>query len=241
MLVSNCPRCGTEKMTFDVWAQQYRGHGGRIDWQHIYEVFAVCRHCERSTIFLLRLDEYDANHTFSPANTGALVMLEGSLNTFFKVERHVGLRDEVSYEPPQHLPAQIRSVFEEGAACLSIGCVNAAATMFRLCVDLATEPLLPPVVEGEQIMPDRKTRRDVGLRLPWLFENGLLPADLADLAIAVKDDGNDGAHRASLSEADAQDLREFSYALLDRLISEPERIRLAAERRAERRRPVQTQ
>ena len=51
--------------------------------------------------------------------------------------------------------------------------------MLRLCIDLATKPMLPAEeVEGL----NRKTRRDLGSRLPWLFDNGLLPNDLRDLA-----------------------------------------------------------
>jgi hypothetical protein len=50
-----------------------------------------------------------------------------------------------------HLPANIENAFSEGAGCLSIECFNAAATMFRLCVDLATRPLLP--VDGCRFEP----------------------------------------------------------------------------------------
>ena len=40
--------------------------------------------------------------------------------------------------------------------------------MFRLVVDIATVELLP-IDEADR--PNAKTCRDLGLRLPWLFEN----------------------------------------------------------------------
>jgi hypothetical protein len=75
-----------------------------------------------------------------------------------------------------------------------------------------------------------KTRRDLGLRLPWLFENGRLPVELAELARCVREDGNDGAHQGTLTEPDAADLLDFTMAFLQRVYTEPKRIELAARR-----------
>ena len=112
-----------------------------------------------------------------------------------------------SFEPgtpatklPDHLPEEIEAAFREGAMCLAVSCHNAAATMFRLCVDLATRSLLPTV---ETPGLNAKVRRDLGLRLPWLFQNQLLPTTLHDLSACIKEDGNDGAHAGNLSKADA--------------------------------------
>ena len=107
--------------------------------------------------------------------------------------------------------------------------------MFRLCVDLATKSMLP--AEDAPGL-NAKTRRDLGLRLPWLFESGRLPEALRYLSSCIKEDGNDGAHAGSLSEADAADLLDFSIALLERIYTEPERLRLAKERRDARRLPA---
>jgi hypothetical protein len=108
--------------------------------------------------------------------------------------------------------------------------------MFRLCIDLATRPLLP---EEELDGLTRKIRRDLGLRLPWLFDNSKLPSDLRELSSCIKDDGNDGAHAGTLKKEDAEDLLEFASAFLERLYTEPEKLRLAKERRDDRRSPKQ--
>ena len=130
------------------------------------------------------------------------------------------------------MPDEINSVFREGATCLKVDCWNAAGTMFRLCIDLVTKGLLP---EGEVELPNQRTRRNLGLRLPWLFDNHLLPEGLRELSTCVREDGNDGAHAGTLTKKDAEDLLDFTRILLERMYTEPERVRLAAERRRQRR------
>jgi Domain of unknown function (DUF4145) len=132
------------------------------------------------------------------------------------------------------VPDNIARVFREGATCLSVECWNAAGTMFRVCIDLATRSMLP---EGDVAGLNNKVRRDLGLRLPWLFDNGKLPADLRDLSTAVREDGNDGAHEGTLIKQDAEDLLDFTRALLERIYTEPTRLALAKERREKRRVP----
>ncbi len=89
--------------------------------------------------------------------------------------------------------------------------------------------------EGEVKGLNSKVRRDLGLRLPWLFDNGILPEALRELSSCVKDDGNDGAHEGTLKKEDAEDLLDFTYALLERIYTEPKRLQLAKERRLSRR------
>jgi hypothetical protein len=80
-----------------------------------------------------------------------------------------------------------------------------------------------------------KIRRDLGLRLPWLFANGILSNDLLELSTCIREDGNDGAHQGTLTKADAEDLLDFTVSLLERLFTEPNQLRIAKERREERR------
>jgi hypothetical protein len=163
-----------------------------------------------------------------------LLKVEGALNNYVEINSHISLKDQASTAPPDHIPKNIEAVFREGATCLAVGCYNAAGTMFRLCVDLATRAMLPKEqTEGL----NAKVRRDLGLRLPWLFENGRLPEALKELSSCIKEDGNDSAHAGTLNESDAEDLLDFTTALLERIYTEPERLRLAKERRDTRRAP----
>jgi hypothetical protein len=222
-LVANCPRCGSHHITFDVTAAKpYRVDYG---WQHWYEAFGVCRHCGRTAIFILS-ESTGGDHKY--VHKVGLLKVDGSLNNYVDVKGHISLKDNITIGPPEFLPKDIESAFSEGATCLAVGCYNAAGTMFRLCVDKATRAMLPA-----DDLPglNAKTRRDLGLRLPWLFDNGHLPNSLKELSTCIKEDGNDGAHAGTLAEADASDLLDFSIALLERIYAEPERLRLAKVRR----------
>lgn len=239
MLVENCPRCGARKITFDVLAQ-VDSHT-EFSWQRWYEIFCVCRQCDAPTIFLVGLDDIEHRDRFY--RDGGLVEHKGALNTYFDVRRFISLRDHAQQVPPEHLPDAINDAFKEGAACLSVECFNAASTMFRLCVDLATRPLLPErndIVEGQDTedagpQPNSRQRRNLGLRLEWLFENRFLPNPLRELAQCIREDGNDGAHVGNLTREDAEDLLDFTVEILERLFTEPMRIELAKERRDKRR------
>jgi hypothetical protein len=223
----NCPRCKSQKITFDLKAANIVGT--QYDWQNWYETFCVCRHCSRATIFVL---SESVNSDYEHVHKTGILKLEGAVNKYLDIEKYVSLKDEATALPPEYVPKEIADVFKEGATCLAVSCYNAAGTMFRLCVDLATRSMLPAEdVDGL----NAKVRRDLGLRLPWLFAKGLLPGDLKDLSACIKDDGNDGAHAGTLKPPDAEDLLDFTYALLERIYTEPARIRLAQERRDSRR------
>ena len=226
-LVSDCPRCKASKTTFDVLASNDRGVGS-YGWNKKFEAYSVCRNCRTGTIFVLELIDRNAKPTF----TYECASFKGSINSFFENLGHISLKDKVGIEPPEYLPAHVDAAFQEGATCLAVQCFNAAATMFRLCVDYATQDLLPDV--GHEPSLNSKQRRDLGLRLQWLFDNEKLPNELHDLAHCIKEDGNDGAHRGTLSSADAEDLLDFTTHLLERRYTLPKRIEEAAARRASR-------
>jgi hypothetical protein len=231
LLVQDCPRCDSSAITFDVIAELFIDV--RYDWVRSYEIFCICRHCRRSTTFLVKLTDYDMHDDFREPES--LVRFPGSLNRHFGVEGYISLIDMASVAPPEHVPETVAAVFNEAAACLKVECFNAAGTMFRLCVDMVTRPLLPDPQDTTATQPNNKERRDLGLRLPWLFANSRLPRELEELAACIREDGNDGAHAGTLNEEDAEDLLDFTIALLERIYTEPKRLALAKERRTARR------
>jgi hypothetical protein len=230
-LVADCPRCGANKITFDLDAAIIVGL--RHSWQQVYEAYCVCRRCKRSVIFLLSDHGIDENGVIK--KSGGLVKLSAAANRCVEVERYLSLRDEAPVAPPEHVPDEIAAVFTEGATCLAVECYNAAATMFRLCVDLATAGLLP---EADEDGLTKDIRRTLGRRLKWLFDHARLPESYRELSTCIKEDGNDGAHAGTLKKADAQDLLDFTTALLERRYTEPKRVELAKARRTERRKPA---
>ena len=104
--------------------------------------------------------------------------------------------------------------------------------MYRLCIDIVTRDMLP----AENVFGlNSGIRRNLGLRLPWLFDNGNLPESLRELSKCVREDGNDGAHTGTITKTDADDLLDFTTIFLERIYTEPERLRLANARRDSRR------
>jgi len=222
-LVANCPRCGARSITFDVKALNFLNKDAYsgVEW---YEAFGVCRRCSTGTTFVIYGELEDK-----------IERLKGqALNQYVQVDSFISIKDQATVAPPEHVPLDIANVFREAATCLRVECWNAAGTMFRLCVDLATRPMLPEKdVEGL----NAKTKRDLGLRLPWLFANNKLAASLRELSTAIREDGNDGAHQGTLTKEDAEDLLDFTVALLKRVFTEPKQLELAEERRKQRRTP----
>jgi hypothetical protein len=230
-IVHDCPRCGAKRITFEVCAELHVNT--KYNWQKFYESFCVCRSCYRSTVFVIGFRDSQCERLFK--NPDSIANFDGDITSLFEVEGYISRANLHSLDPPEHLPDDIRLAFEEGASCFAINCYNAAATMFRLCLDLATKPLLPSADEDGLAKPNEKERRDLGLRLQWLFRHKLLPEALVELAKCVREDANDGAHAGTLSRADAEDLIDFATAILERLITEPEKLRIAQQRRDERR------
>lgn len=226
-LVVNCPRCGARKITAIILAAYFTEI--RHDWLTCHDAFSVCKNCHQTTVFLLELTDY--NYKDIHVKTG-IAKIPDSVNNYFKVAGYRSLKDNVSVRAPEHVPANIVTAFDEGAVCLSVNCFNAAGTMFRLCVDHATNALLPPTdVDGL----NKQIRRSLGLRVQWLLATNRLPKDLQELSKCIKEDGNDGAHAGTLTKPDVEDLLDFTVLLLERLYTEPMRLQLAQDRRNKRR------
>lgn len=228
-LVADCPRCDAKKITFNLKAMTHAGTFQNYGKSHNrYEAFCVCLHCYASTVFVIS----DRLQHASKITQDQYLGINGTINEYIDIRGYISLKDANKTDTPEHVPDDISAIFQEGAACLSIECNNAAGTMFRLCIDIVSKNLLPEeITQGL----NHRTRRDLGLRLPWLFDNGKLPENLRELSMCIKEDGNDGAHAGTLSAEDAEDMLDFTVMLLERIYTEPERVRIAQERRVKRR------
>jgi hypothetical protein len=225
-IVYDCPRCGARHITFDVNGGTRLPDAG---WKYQYEALCTCRKCKRSSIFVLLgksipLQQY-LDHL-------GLMQVQGTIDEFVGVSGYVSIKDKNVMQPPADVPEEIGRIFTEGATCLAVECFNAAGTMFRLCVDLATQSIVP--ADTGQV-PSQKVIRSLGLRMDWIFNHGLMPHSLKELSTCVKEDGNDGAHKGTLVRADADDLLDFTRELLEQLYSNPAKLERAKERRAARR------
>lgn len=224
--VHDCPRCPAKHSTFDVLGQNYVG--AKYDWQRHFEVFASCRRCQKgSAFYMTQVSIHDDGHVVW---AGGMQKYDGSIDRLVTIVKVVSVSDQRGRTTPPHVTGSLATAFEEAAKCEAAGCWNASAAMYRATIDLLTKPLLP--AEGA---PDTFTRRNLGKRLDWLFDNGKLPPDLREHAKAIQLDGNDGVHDVNLSEIDAADVGDFSELILERLVTHPEQLKAAAIRRQDRR------
>lgn len=226
--VNDCPRCGASRITFEIKGDVFLEHISEN--AALFEALCLCRSCNSSSIFELFL--YVKN-TSNVVQYRPITEFPGALPREIRVGNYVSTASRVTIPPPDHLPADVKACFMEGAACLAINCFNAAGAMFRLALDIATKAILDQY--SGPVAPNRDQRNKLAFRLDFLFDQKVLDPSLRDLADSVRHDGNDGAHDGTLTEADAADLVDFTQLLLERIYTEPARITLAKARRDERR------
>lgn len=236
-VVMDCPRCGVlnTTMTIKGFTETSR--------ENIWEFLALCRACRKASCIQGEL-QYIEEWIRAARQCGEnLIKFKKEKVYECLKQNNVDLLDyfeEISFQPtlknirpsPEHLPSQIHELFEEASKCLSIGCFNAAGAMFRLCLDITTKDIINKN-SGKQ--PTTDNQKTIHKRLTWIFDQGILPRSLDDLSRCIKDDGNDAAHDGNIGKAEAEDLLDFTKILLERIYTEPENIRIAAERRQQRR------
>ncbi len=228
IMTATCPRCDSKNMTFDVKSCNARGIYYRH--QHKYELFAVCKGCKQATIFVAEEGAYpEENFHHNPEN---IMKVEDSLNNFFTIDKFINVRDNMNHYTPEFIPDNIKEIFEEGDACLSIGCWNAAGAMFRLCVDLTTKDMISK--ETEEDIPQDVINK-LAPRIDWLFAKDKIPSDLKDIASIIRQDGNDGVHDGTLERIDAINMLEFTTELLEDIYTRKAKKENANKRTKERR------
>ena len=228
LLVTACPRCDAERITFDMLAGRRSTRAN--NWPVRFEFYCECRECRRGSIFHLELNAYESGAAFE--TTEMILAQQASVSSDLEVTGFVSSKDHGAIEAPEHLPPNVAAAFKEGATCMAVGCNNASSAMFRLAIDLATKGMLPP--EGTEGGPNATQRKWLHNRLEWLFNNNRITGDLHDLASCIKDDAKDGAHDGTLTKEDAENTQDFAVELFRRLFTEPKRLELARQRQVER-------
>ncbi|UML94856.1 DUF4145 domain-containing protein [Shewanella xiamenensis] len=223
--VDNCPRCKAKQTTFDVCTVEFTDESAGIKNVFYYEVPMQCRNCRRLSI--VRAYTYDEGVV---RNLELRIAQANLLKDILKVSNFITLADIQVSPPPEHLPQNVHNAFIEGAKCYAAGCYNAAGAMFRLSLDLASKSQLP----NEDTLTTHRQKTYLADRLEWLFDNKHWPASLKDMVTCIRQDGNDGAHDGELGEDEAYDIMDFSFMVLEKIYTEPERIRISQERRASR-------
>jgi len=181
-----------------------------VDYEYRYEAFCICTVCKMSTVFILKPF---ATSKAAP-EPGDLEKHAGSLHDYLKVVEQVSARHFSAYLFPEDLPEKIKYALEEGEACLAVGYLNAACTMFRLCLELVAHDEFEKLSDDEKKKLPRnpktgKSGRVLATTLECLFENGKIPANFHDLADCIRNYGNDSAHQGNLCKKDKRDVEKL--------------------------------
>ncbi|HFG6988898.1 DUF4145 domain-containing protein [Acinetobacter baumannii] len=238
--VFDCPSCLAKNSTFNV-----KSYNSSLKNEYkIWQLFSICRACTSAIIITADVQQnvhYDIqrqSHSHSQKHLYIFHKLsdyinadDSHLNLYFHRFRYSPIL-KTHLAPPELLPKNIEDIFVEASKCLSIGCFNASAAMFRLCLDVVTKDIIE---ENESLQPTKENKKTIHNRLSWIFEKNILHKNLEELSRCIKDDGNDGAHDGNIGKEEADDLFDFTYELLEQVYTQPERIRLAQARRLERR------
>lgn len=232
----DCPSCAAKQSTFDV-----NGFSPKPIIPHfvVWTLFSTCRLCSNSCNITATIN----TDTFNYLSSHFIDIKKRQNFIISQLQSNSGLMECFSafnYYPilpstlpaPEHIPNEVETIFLEATKCFSLGCYNAAGAMFRLSLDITTKHLL---YINQHLNPSSNDNRSIHNRLTWIFNNNVLPKGLEDLSRCIKDDGNDAAHDGNLGKVEAEDLLDFTYELLENVYTQPERIRIAKERRLERR------
>lgn len=233
----DCPNCSAKKSTFDVSGYELRETSEEV---YYWYLFSTCRACKISVTVNADLTNNRIQFLYNSYSNSVEAKIAAVCKKLNDIHDISDWFEDFVYSPilpnaetpPEHLPAEINSLFNEAAQCYAIGCYNASGAMFRLCLDITTKDILN---KNENLNPTSNDKRTIHSRLTWIFNNNILPRSLEDLSRCIKDDGNDAAHDGSLCKEDAADLLDFTYILLERIYTEPVRILNASQRRVERR------
>ena len=155
------------------------------------------------------------NGNYKLVHDKGLLNIAGGVNRYVGIEGFISLKDTAAVEPPEHIPENVEKIFREGRHAYPLDATSAAGTMFRLCIDIVKREMLP---EGDVEGLNARARRDLGLRLPWLFDHGNLPEACESYRLVCAKTVTTVPMQEPSTQEDAEDLLDFTIMLLERSI-----------------------
>ena len=182
---ADCPYCRTKDVAFTIkcYGEEHSGsYVGLTRWVSLTDTFAVCGRCGRGVVM-----------TF---------VNDGRKSSSVRIAPSPP-------EPPEHLPENIRKIFQQGMNNVSEN-FDAAGAMFRKALDVALKNKFPEI-KGKLYQ-----------RIQKAAQNHKLTPELALWADQVRVEGNEASHgEQPFTERDAQSLFDFTRLVLVYLFSLP--------------------
>lgn len=232
-IISNCTYCRATNLRLD-----NKGFNRINNYQ--IDILAVCSHCNQPTVFRLTQKSsipYPLNEHL-PKVTKLEDFKDFNLSLYFSIGSTL-IPPRIAVTPcPEHVPSNIKSVFDEATTCLSLNCYTASGAMFRLCLDLTTKELLNEWLESNKNstdQPNSAQKDKLFNRIEFLIKQGIIPLDLKDYVHHIRLDGNDAAHDGNTQKEETEDLLDFSELFLERIYTIKKQLEIAQARRIARR------
>jgi len=191
-LVRDCPHCGAEKVAMRPIGQAPVGPNKTT------AAFS-CNRCNEVLCVSFMHPPKGAGWITS-TNTGDFDAVARASNSTVICE----YPEKEALEAPESISDAVRRAFVQGLDNARRGHTDAAASMFRKAIDVATREL-DPSTAGKLL----------AARINLLASNGKLTEDLKDWAHLIRLDGNQGAHDdEELTHAEIDQLKDFTRLFL---------------------------
>lgn len=216
ILIKDCPHCGIRSV-----AMNYQGYTRRRTEPKYFDVWFLlsCGNCSAGItahfqILALKFDQ-----------SIAIVVDSKFAGSFSDVpfEFIELLPDRGVGNAPEGTPPRIVSYFDQAASSLANDNWDASGAMSRKCLDVATKMLARERLSEEDSAGILKAW--LKNRIDLLCRAGLITSDIADLAMVIKDGGDDASHdEEPYSQEDATALLEFSKVFLTYVFTIPHMV-----------------
>lgn len=203
--VRDCVRCGVKSVQHMLVGQ---GHIKHFDW----EVAGACANCKQVSVYALHLNSTGiAPSSYSENLENDGTRLAKTPVRIATVPAHVS----------EHVPARIAGLFREANECRQMTWYEAAGSMYRKTLDVATKHIFT----HDPRLSDKKPANALRSRIKAMGEMGILEHDIVELADIVALDGNDAVHDEDpYTKEEAEALEDLTFDLLDRLFVRPAKI-----------------
>ncbi len=203
--VRDCVRCGVKKIHHSVVGYSWCS-------THTHEVVGRCQDCHKTSIYvhksggLIELKEQEHN-----------IEMPG-FTTLSAAAVYYGASPMVLSE---YIPDRIAGLFREANECRQMTWYEAAGSMYRKTLDVATKHIF----SHDPRLAEKNPANALRSRIKAMGELGILEQDIVELADIVALDGNDAVHDEDpYTKEEAEALEDLTLDLLDRLFVRPAKI-----------------
>ena len=216
-----CPRCGVATQA-TVWSKYAWINDGASEKPES-SYFVVCSGCDEPSLFESYSDSSKFLQKLSDKNLSPIDILKDGGPRIEKWNKQYPV--EKIPDAPKHLPKLPEMFYLEACSCLLNGFPNAAGSMFRKTLEVATlSDEIRGRIPAEVSLKFEKAKLFV--RLQMTKEYNIITGSLFDLTDTIRLEGNEAIHGMLIYTIEqAHNLKTFVDAFLNLVFSIPHQIK----------------